>query len=268
MSRMECSQVLQLISAYADGELDARQRAETEDHLRSCADCARALDGLSTLKTAMGQESLLYRAPPALHDKILHLLDQAAGEPPTEQTNKPRPTRRWTLIAGAIAAILAIAIGLSAYLLLWPSHQQKRLATEAVLDQQRATQANHLVDIASSDQQKVSLWLDAKLNFAPWVPAQAPPGYALLGARVDMLDGRDVAALVYRNNDHITNIFQWPMSPKDAVVNVSSIPIQGLHATRWNNPAWNFFAISDADPASIKPLIDMFAIESCSTPAR
>lgn len=263
---MKCMEVLQLISAYADGELDARRRAEAEQHLRTCANCARALENLSALKAAVGQESLFHRAPDALHGAILQLIDEEASQPAAEPTAAPRSTRRWRWVAGAIAAMVVIGIGVSAYLLL-ASSKQKRLATDAVWDHKRSLLANHLTDIASSDPKKVSSWLSAKLDFGPWAPDQAPAGYVLLGARVDILDGREVAALVYRRDGHIINVFEWPAVPAAAAVQLN-YQIQGLAVELWNNPAWNFCTVSDASAASVQALTSMFVVEGCSTTGR
>jgi len=38
---MRCSQVLEVLSDYLDGDLDANRRAQVEEHLRGCDWCAR-----------------------------------------------------------------------------------------------------------------------------------------------------------------------------------------------------------------------------------
>ena len=43
------------------------------------------------------------------------------------------------------------------------------LATQLIAGHVRSLMANHLTDAASSDQQTVKSWLDAKLDFAPAV---------------------------------------------------------------------------------------------------
>jgi anti-sigma factor RsiW len=255
-------EVLQLISAYADGELDPRRRADAEQHLRTCPNCARALENLSALKAAVGQESLFHRTPDSLHSAILQMVDEAANEP----TAAPPHTRQWRWAAGVIATVVLIGIGIGAYSLMTPL-KQKRLATDAVWDHKRSLLADHLVDVASSDPKKVSGWLSGKLGFAPWVPDQPPAGYLLLGARVDILDGREVAALVYRGDGHVINVFEWPPSPGAAAVQLN-YQIQGFSVELWNNPAWNFCTVSDAGAASVQSLTNMFVIEGCSTTGR
>jgi anti-sigma factor RsiW len=38
---LACSEVLDLLSGYLDGELSERDRAQVEEHLRGCDGCAR-----------------------------------------------------------------------------------------------------------------------------------------------------------------------------------------------------------------------------------
>lgn len=46
---MNCKRIRPLLSVYHDGELDPAQRTEIEAHLAACPECARTLDGYSSL---------------------------------------------------------------------------------------------------------------------------------------------------------------------------------------------------------------------------
>ena len=66
---MDCNQVQELISAYADGELDGQRRAAADRHLADCSAIRSArLDSISSLKTAMGDVTLLYNVPGTLQN--------------------------------------------------------------------------------------------------------------------------------------------------------------------------------------------------------
>lgn len=59
---MDCKKYIPLISAYADGALDERERIVVASHLHACARCAAELEGIRRIKT---MASSLGQAAPA-----------------------------------------------------------------------------------------------------------------------------------------------------------------------------------------------------------
>jgi len=93
--------VLDRLSLYLDGELDAAARSEVESHLRGCAACARHLEQLAAVDAAARE--LPVPAPPGYFDSL----------PARVRARLPRPPRRsppvWVWAAAAGIAIAALA---------------------------------------------------------------------------------------------------------------------------------------------------------------
>ena len=89
------------LSLYLDGELAAGARSEVEDHLRSCAACARHLEELAAVDAAARE--LPVAAPPGYFDTL----------PARVRARLPAPRRRtapvWVWAAAAGIALAALA---------------------------------------------------------------------------------------------------------------------------------------------------------------
>jgi anti-sigma factor RsiW len=256
---MECNQMRELISAYADGELDAKERAEAERHLGGCAECSRSLETISALKAAMRDDVLLFNVPGALKKKIETMVAKAA-DPPTGAKGKPsRPILQLKHVIFATAACLALAAGITGYLM-WPSARQK-IEAQAVGDFKQSMSGNPVVGIVSSDPPTVLRWLGTRLSFSPVTPNRLPVGYALAGGRVDSIEGRNVAVLVYRNGSGTSDLFQWPSG--SAVGPGTADAIQGLGAMAWNAAGMNFCVVSDEGVAAVNEMSSMVISQGC-----
>ena len=116
------------------------------------------------------------------------------------------------------------------------------LATQLIASHVRSLMANHLTDVASSDQHTVKPWLDAKLEFGPAVVDLSPQGFPLVGGRLDYLDNRPVAALVYQRRKHFINLFVWP-GPANAAKTTKTITREGYQLLHWVDSDFNYWAV-------------------------
>ena len=159
----------------------------------------------------------------------------------------------WARIATAFAAGLAVA-WLSTSLL-WTRDASDRLTDEAVADHVRALMANHLADVASSDQHTVKPWFDGRLIYSPPVPDLATVAFPLAGGRLDYLDGRTVAALVYRHRLHVINVFVWP-DAKACTPTASAK--DGYNVVGWCDNGMRFLSVSDLNGEELSRFVQLF----------
>jgi len=199
---MNCAESREFLHAHADDELDVANRLELERHLHKCAACAVERQAIQSLKTALWQSPLRYQAPDSLRKELGRMTRTADG--------RTRPSLFQSLLLWRSLALGAAAIAMLAMLIRPGLFERDHLLEEAVSSHVRSLMADHLTDVSSSDQHTVKPWFSGKLDFAPNVRDFAAQGFPLVGGRLDYLDGRAVAALVYRRHKHLINVFVWP----------------------------------------------------------
>src|SRR6059058_129125 len=208
---MNCNEAMSLLPVYSDGELDPVQSAEIEKHVLGCPDCAARRDELASLRSRIQTEVPYYAAPATLRERVRAAIARGAG---LREPVRP-PANRWGwltsgALAGSAATVFAWFIGSA--ILDWQVGSD--LVSEAVANHARATLGNRLTDVASSDQHTVKPWLSARLDYSPPVQDLATEGFALTGGRLDTLDRRPVATLVYRYRLHTIDVFVRPESAR------------------------------------------------------
>ena len=233
---MNCNEAAALAVAYADGEVEGPRAEAIREHLATCADCAAASGAVLALRARIRAEVPVYRASPALRARIM---SAAAGDA------SPKVSReRWRWLfggaaAGCAATVLAWLVGTT--LVDWRAGED--LAAEAVAMHVRATLGDHRVEVASSDQHTVKPWLSARLDYSPPVRDLPETGFVLVGGRLDYLDGKHVATLVYRYRDHLVDVFVRPQSTRVPATALRTV--RGFNVARATGPAFEWVAVSD-----------------------
>jgi anti-sigma factor RsiW len=245
-----CDEIRDLLTPYADGELDLVRGLEIERHLPQCASCAAALERTRALSARLGDAALYHQPPPGLQGRVRAALERADG-PRGRVASLP-----WRRLgtAAAAAAVLAVAVWGIARVLSAPSAQDV-VAREVVDGHIRSLMANHLLDVESTDRHTVKPWFIGKVDFAPEVKDQAGEDFRLVGGRLDYIDGRPAAALVYRRGGHVINVFVWRTAERDAAP--VYLERQGYHLIRWTSNERTFWVVSDLNEAELREFAEL-----------
>jgi anti-sigma factor RsiW len=115
---------------------------------------------------------------------------------------------------------------------------------------------SHLMDVASTDQHTVKPWFNGKLDFSPLVTDFAKEGFPLVGGRLDYIDDRPVAALVYQHGKHVINVFMWPSS--STTTSAERIePAQGYNVEQLMVAGMNCWVVSDLNQPELKTFAEL-----------
>lgn len=243
---MDCRQTQNLIDGYLDGEFDLAKHLEIEHHVAGCPACREIHDNRRALSGAIRAHATYHTAPTAMAVRIRAALNQAEGD--KKATFKPSP--RWLSLAASVAFAAFLGAGVT-YWVAQPS-QGELLAREAVAGHVRSLMvAGRSTDVSSSDQHTVKPWFNGKLDFSPPVLDLTGEGFTLVGGRLDYLDGRPVAALVYRHRQHVINLFIWP-NTGNADRPLRTQLHQGYQVMHWTQAEMNYWAVSDLNPADLR----------------
>jgi len=269
---MNCEQAIKLIDGYLDGELDPIASQAIEQHLRECHNCDQAYKTHGSLIRAIGNATPYFKASAELRERIQSSLrKETTGDPVRngvrgaqvlfhKREREPRSILSetpWNWLGLAAALIFAAIIIFNVVPRLQRPGADQFLATQLIASHVRSLMANHLTDVASSDQHTVKPWLDAKLDFAPPVVDLSSDGFPLVGGRLDYLDNRPVAALIYQRRKHFINLFVWPTGA-DTARSTKAMTREGYQLLHWKDSDFNYWAVSDVNEKELQEFKQLF----------
>jgi anti-sigma factor RsiW len=160
---------------------------------------------------------------------------------------------RWLgpALGGALAASLVVVT-------LLPPGANSVVDQEIVSSHVRSLQPGHLTDVQTTNQHIVKPWFNGRIDFSPPVPELADQGFPLAGGRLDSIDGKTVAAIVYHRRLHTVNLFVWPANNGGD----RSFVKDGFAVTEWTRNGLRFAAVSDIPPAELRQFETLFVKRS------
>jgi anti-sigma factor RsiW len=237
-----------LLPAFADRQLNPVRRFLLARHIARCPSCLSELEALQAMRTAIRTNLPVYRAPPALAMRIGSALPREA--PPPARRRPAYFGITGAAMAGSLAGIM-LTLTVTGF-----TPRSDPLATDVVADHVRSLMADHLTDVATSDQHTVKPWLSARLDLSPDVRDFVAAGYPLVGGRLDYVEGHRAAAIVYRRHQHVINLFAFVADDRtDARLKQENR--DGFNIVRWRMGGLTYVAVSDVEPGQLLDFVHL-----------
>ncbi|MBN6729177.1 anti-sigma factor family protein [Burkholderia multivorans] len=284
---MDCNEARALLDADVDRELSPPDALRVQQHVDECELCRRERERIVALSHAV-RTADYHRAPDALRARIAALQPEAATAPMGDRTGperarddgfqtqpQPRGHRRFSLLGGraasarpaaaasgtrapalpglgwgvALVVALAAAGGIAVF-----AHRAEtdRTVDELVASHVRAGLSARDIDVISTDRHTVKPWFNGRLDYAPPVEDLSANGFVLVGGRLDYVDRRRVAVLVYRYRQHVIDVYVSPAG--DGRAAPYATVSQGYAVDRWTAAGMTWWAVTDAEPSALAAL--------------
>ena len=257
---MDCTHARSLLHGYLDRELDLESVIAVDEHLKSCVGCKQIYGQYSALQSAVRQNTSYFIAPPALAGRIRAQIGELAAYAPAkavESRSRWYQLDQWLRFGTAVAATAAVT-WVTALQLISPS-QDDAISEQVIAGYARSGLTSHITNVETSDRHTVKPWLSGKLDFSPSVVDLAAEGFPLVGGRLDYVDHRSVATLVYRHRQHLINLFVWPNSKSDKPAAMQTLSKRGYYLLHWADSGMTYWAISDVNPVDLKTFAQTYA---------
>jgi anti-sigma factor RsiW len=242
---MEHEELKRQLHLLIDGELPPAAAREAEEHARSCAECGALVAQERQWRQAVRGAGTYYAAPDLLRQRVAAMARRQAVSAAAARRAWPgwRMAASLLLTAGLTSAITAYVTLPSSSALIEP---------EVVASHVRSLQMDHITDVKSSDQHTVKPWFHGKIDYAPPIEDYAAEGFPLVGGRLEYLDDRNVAALVYQHAQHPINVFILPTRAGDSAPRAEID--RGYNILRWTKGGMAFWAVSDLNATDMAEL--------------
>ena len=246
MSRMDCVEVCDLLQPFSDDELPPEERRAIAAHLEQCMACAAALAQLQTLRDRIRRAGT-HPAPAGLEARVRAQIASQGGSRAGPRWHRPAGLAASHLIAATLGAL--IAYGLVARV-----EHQDRTFHDVVSAHVRSLLSGQMIQVASADPHTVRPWFAGKITYSPQVKDLAGAGFPLLGARVDYVSQRAVAAMVYGRRMHRITLFVRPIEEARSLAGAEASRY-GFNVIAWQDAGFAYHAASDLNREELRELV-------------
>ncbi len=235
-----------LLPAYVDHQIGAIRRFLLGRHIARCPSCLAELEATQTLRTAIRTNLPVHRAAPTLAMRIGSALPREAP-PVVRRSSRPFGFAGAAMAGGFAGIALTVAVTRL-------SPMPDPMIVDVVSDHVRSLMADHLTDVATSDHHTVKPWLSDRLDMSPVVKDFVADGYPLVGGRLDYVEGHRAAAVVYRRDKHVINLFAFlsdgpsDMPPRQDAHN-------GFNVVRFRMDGLSYIAVSDLEAVQLMAFV-------------
>jgi anti-sigma factor RsiW len=247
---MTCDETDILLHALIDNELDAGHARQVEVHAAGCRHCTAQLRDYREMRAAMSAPGVRYRAPEHLRGRIEGALPTRAV--PASRTGAAN--RRSLLKGFGMGGVVSTALAACLVLFVVHTQEDQRIVGDVVSAHLRSLQGDHLIDVQSTNQHTVKPWFNGRLDVAPPVIDLTSQGFTLIGGRLDYIDGRPVAAVVYKRRAHVINLFV--SQTVGFTRGTTTENLQGFTVRSWAWSNLDFRAVSDINADELRDFGD------------
>lgn len=244
---------LEFVHAYVDGELDPVNALAVGQQIAADPVLGAEAARIEALREALRERLPREPLPPHLKSAI----EAAVGR----RRAASHPSWR-TLAASVVAAMLMTSS--ATWLALGPPSGDR--IAEAVVDSHlRALMAPDPTDIKSPERHRVKPWFNGRIPESPQVVDLSSEGFPLMGGRVDVVDTRPVATLVYGRRLHRISLMAVPTAAAAQEPSVRKA-VKGTNLVHWTKDGTAYWAASDLNAGELQTFARLFLANLPSRP--
>jgi anti-sigma factor RsiW len=225
---------VELLQAYADGELDPATATSVERRFTSDVGLRARFEAILSLR------------------RLIHTIND--DDVPLDRlrsrvaaaVKKPTIERRKSWQAIAAAAMIGAVISATVTFIGVRQDPAKETSDFAVANHIRSLLAAQPFDIASSDRHTIKPWFTTKLPESPPIVDLSNDGFPLAGGRIDVVVHDPAPTVVYRHGQHAISL-----TTLRGLHPVSSGNISGYNVSTWRDGNFTYIAVSDLPVADL-----------------